>query len=125
MRNALALLILLLAPAAVAAATFTSSDERVGSLEELHSQADRLIVAEDYRGVVKVYQEILLVEPDDEVAYTNMGHAFMLLGDYPAAANAFKNALHINPENEVARAGLVKIQDPDVDLGALFPSSSE
>lgn len=37
----------------------------------------------------------------------------MIQGNFARAEDAFKNALHINPDNEVALLGLQKIHDPD------------
>lgn len=94
----------------------TTSPEKLADLNQLHEEAERLIVENKFREAINIYSEILLTEPDDEVAYTNTGHAYMVLGDFGRAKDAFQNALHINPENQTALLGLQKIADPDSAL---------
>ena len=97
--------------------TFTQTNPaEITQIEKLHQKAEDFIMQNKFRQAINVYSEILLLEPDDEVAYTNTGHIYMILGDYSRAKNAFENALHINPDNETARMGLQKIADPDSAL---------
>jgi tetratricopeptide (TPR) repeat protein len=92
--------------------TRTESDA-LEDVEKLHLKAEKFISENNYRAAIVVYEDIILIEPDDEVAYTNMGHAYLLLGDMPRARECFYNALHINPDNEASALGLQKIKDPD------------
>lgn len=93
---------------------FTSvRPEEMNQIDHLHEHAGHLIEQKDFRGAIDVYWEILLTEPDDDRAYTHLGQAYMVLGDFKRAEDAFKNALHIDPDNEVAALGLRKIADPD------------
>ena len=100
-------------------------------LEELHRQADEQIVLNNFQGAMTTLQDILLLEPDDETAYANMGLIYLLFSDREKAGQAFQNALSINPENETALAGLAKIKDPDAssypetDPGPPIRSGSE
>ncbi len=94
----------------------STTPEKMEQLVNLHKKAEILIEQNKFREAVDVYSEIILVEPDDEAAYTNLGHAYMILGDFERAEDAFKNALHINPDNETALLGLQKISDPDSTL---------
>lgn len=89
------------------------SDEKLQEIQELHAKAEGQIVQNDFHGAIKTYQEILLIEPDDETAYTNLGRIHMILGDTQKAAECFRNALSIDPDNEAARLGIEKIKDPD------------
>jgi len=57
--------------------------------------------------------DILLMEPDDETAYTGLARSIWCRGRYKMANEAFQNALNINGNNEVALAGIRKIMDPD------------
>lgn len=91
----------------------TASNETLDELRAFHEKADQLIAENNFRGAIEIYTEILLIEPDDEIAYTRMGHAYMILGDFEKAEDAFKNALTINPENEIALLGLERIMAPD------------
>ncbi len=94
----------------------SATPEKMEQLARLHERAEILIEQNKFREAIDVYLEIILVEPDDEAAYTNLGHAYIILGDFQRAKDAFQNALHINPENETARLGLQKISDPDSTL---------
>ncbi|GEM_PF-1555525 len=96
----------------------STTPEKMEQLARLHEKAEVLIEENKFREAVDVYSEIILVEPDDEAAYTNLGHAYMILGDFQRAKDAFQNALHINPENEIALLGLQKISDPDSTLNS-------
>jgi tetratricopeptide (TPR) repeat protein len=94
------------------------TNEHIAKVRELHFGAEDLMEAEYYRQAIELYSEIILLEPDDETAYANMGRAYMILGQYERAENAFLNALHINPKNELAYLGLRKLRDPDRPLEA-------
>lgn len=119
MRYFLVILVLLCVPAETTAQdappkTFVSaSEESIDRIEALHQRAEELILQNDFGGAIGVLDEILLLEPDDEVAYSQMGHCYMILGYFERAEQAFQNALHINPENETALLGIQKIRDPD------------
>lgn len=101
----------------------TIRPEEMGQLENLHERADSLMGQKNFRGAIDVYSEILLIEPDDDAAYTNMAQAYMVLGDFKQAGNAFENALHINPDNDIAKSGLRKIMDPDFSSTAGISTS--
>ncbi len=99
---------------AISAPTFIKTDlKKIRRLHSLHHKAEKLIAMNDLRGAVKIYSQIILMEPDDEVAYADMGKCYMVLGDLNRAEEAFQNALDINPENETAFLSLMKIHDPD------------
>ena len=93
------------------------SDEKIHKLEQMHQRAEERILKNDFRGALGVYQDILLEEPDDETAYTGMAQCDMVLGDFSRAKEAYANALHINPDNEIANADLWKITNPDDNRG--------
>lgn len=82
-------------------------------LEAMHAEAQRRIAAGQIREAVSLYWEIILREPDDDAAYTNLGNLYLVLGDNDRAKDAFRNALDINSENEAAQAGFLKITHPD------------
>ena len=93
---------------------FTSiRQEDMDQIENLHERAQELVTQRNFREAINIYSEILLTEPDDDGAYTNMGQAYMVLGDFERAKDAFQNALDINPDNDIATFGLRKIADPD------------
>ncbi len=98
---------------AVSTSFTTTTFDNLSQLEALHQEATELVLINDFTGAVKVYSEIILLEPDDETAYTEMGNTYMILGNFERAESCFLNALDINPENEDAQLGLQKIRDPD------------
>ena len=91
-------------------------DAHIAKLEKMHTDAEELIAVNDLEGAIEIYNNIILLEPDDEIAYTNMGHANLLLGNIGEAEEDFLNALHINPDNQAAYLGLQRIRDPDAPL---------
>jgi tetratricopeptide (TPR) repeat protein len=108
----LTLLFLLFSTPALAG-SLASDEAKIEELSELHAQADQFLAEDKCFEALVIYQNILLIEADDEVAYTNSGYCHMLTGNFTKAKESFENALHINPENEVAQMGLRKIKDPD------------
>lgn len=108
MRRILTLLLLL----TTASSAFASDS---AELEKLHGRAEGLIAVNDFRGAIRLYSGILLIEPDDAAAYADMGRCYMILGDFERAEAAFKNALHIDDKNITALEGLMRIHDPDMD----------
>ena len=84
----------------------------------LHRKADKLVVENKFHQAIELYLEIILLEPDDDLAYANMGQAYLILGDTDHAKQSFIQALNINPKNDPAYFGLKKIADPD---GAILP----
>ncbi len=103
----------------------TISTQQVVELESMHQAATDLLLKNDFHGAVRAYSDILLAEPDDETAYTGLGQIYMVLGQLQKAHEAFKNALHINPNNEVALLGIQKIMDPDGVEGMTSPNLEE
>jgi tetratricopeptide (TPR) repeat protein len=109
----------------LAAAVSSIAATDAAKLEKMHSDAEKLVIQNKFREAIRAYTDIILYEPDDEVAYTNMGHAYMILGDYKRARDAFQNALTINPDNDVAYLGLQKIIDPDSLNASNVPDTAD
>lgn len=99
-----------------------TADSTMQALERLHERAESQVVENDFEGAIKTYGDILLLEPDDEMAYAGMGTCYLLLGQYRNAHDAYKYALSINPDNETAILGLQKILDPDGVEGMVHPA---
>ena len=94
-------------PALMAAPNLpTVTPEKIQKLKELHNKAEEQIAMNNYKGATDTLQDILLMEPDDETAYVNLGQIYLLFSQNDKAKNAFQNALSIDPENEVAINGL-------------------
>lgn len=93
-------------------------ETRLREIDELHKEADRLVIQNKLHQALEIYLEIIFLEPDDDVAYANMGQAYLVLGNHDRAKRAFIQCLNINPSNDTAYFGLKKIADPD---GVLLP----
>ena len=87
--------------------------DQMTQLETMHQQATDFLLKNDFQSALRVYSDIVLVEPDDETAYTGLGQIYMVQGQTKKANDAFQSALDINPHNEVAMMGIRKIMDPD------------
>ncbi len=103
----------------------TVTSEKVSLLESLHQQATDLLLKNEFQAAIRVYSDILLVEPDDETAYTALGQIYLVLGQFKKAHDSFRNALHINPDNQVAAAGIQQIMDPDGVEGMITPAQAQ
>lgn len=77
----------------------TRKDAALSSLNAMHEEALEYVAAQRYDKAAKIYEEIILVNPDDDQAYIIMGHIYLLSGMYDKAEEAFMNAVHIDPEN--------------------------
>ena len=60
--------------------------------------------------IMPFYENTVLKDPDDDSAHADLGYAWLILGDYLKAKEAFRDALGINPENEKALKGLKIIE---------------
>ena len=103
----------------------TISMDQISQLEAMHQQATDLLIKNDFQGALRAYSDILLTEPDDETAYTGLGQIYLVLGQVKKAHEAFQNALHIDPYNEVALDGIQKIMDPDGVEGMVNRAQAE
>ncbi|MBI4352438.1 MAG: tetratricopeptide repeat protein [Candidatus Omnitrophica bacterium] len=69
------------------------------STNELHEKALGYVQNETYDEAVKIYEQIILQDPDDDEAYLLLGHLYVLESQYNKAKRAFLNAVHIDPQN--------------------------
>ncbi len=77
----------------------TRKEAVAGSLNAMHEEALAYVSDKRYDQAAKIYEEIILIDPDDDQAYIIMGHIYLLSGIYDKAEEAFMNAAHIDPEN--------------------------
>jgi tetratricopeptide (TPR) repeat protein len=74
-------------------------EEKVRSIYRLHEEALSYVAKNRYEDAEKIYQEIVLLSPDDDEAYLLLGHTCLAAGHYEKAGEAFRNAIHIDPAN--------------------------
>ena len=74
-------------------------ENKVRTIYELHERALDHAAAGRFDEAAKVYEEITLLSPDDDEAYLLLGHCRLAWGDYEKAADAFRNAMDIDPNN--------------------------
>jgi len=61
------------------------------------------------REIPRLYENILVENPSDDDAMTQLGYAHLLLGSVKFARQAFEDALAVNPSNMEAKKGLLEI----------------
>lgn len=69
------------------------------TLAQKHERALRYVASQELEKASKLYEEIVLDDPNDDQAYVIMGHTYLLTGKYEKAEDAFKNAVQIDPAN--------------------------
>ncbi len=74
-------------------------DKKVTAIHEMHEKALSYVEKKQYDKAAHLYEEIILLNPDDEEAYLLLGHTNLAAGRYERAGQAFRNALNINPKN--------------------------
>ena len=76
------------------------------TLRALTSQAERLVRTEGYEEAIALCHAILRRYPRYARCYRILGEAHLGLGEHEEAANLFRRALGVDPEDPVAYAGL-------------------
>ena len=76
-----------------------ASSPRPETTYQMHERALKYVSENKFREAVKLYEDIVMKNPDDDEAYLIMGHTYLLMGQYQKAERAFHNAVNIDPEN--------------------------
>ncbi len=63
-------------------------------------------VASEVEEKIKAYKQAIKINPDDEVAHSNLGLAYDKLGMYKEAIEAYKQAIRIKPDIAYAHSNL-------------------
>ncbi len=66
---------------------------------KLHERALEFVAKKEMEKAIKLYEEIILSDPNDDEAYLIMGHCLVLTGQFEKAEEAFQNAVHISAQN--------------------------
>lgn len=73
--------------------------DKAESLGLMHSNALDYVTQKKYPEALQIYNEIILLDPEDDQAYIIMGHIHMMMNNFEKAQASFKNAAHIDPDN--------------------------
>lgn len=81
----------------------TPADSKLEALQEelntLHERALKFVATRQLDKAVKLYEEIVLRDPNDDEAYVILGHTYLMMEEYEKAENAFQNAIHLDADN--------------------------
>lgn len=100
--------------------TLSKSSQTLDRITSLHQKALDLVAERRYLEAAKIYEEIVITEPEDDQAYLIMGHVYLLSGAPGKAEEAFSNAVHIDPANIQEITPFYEniiLQNPDDDDG--------
>ncbi|MCS7228020.1 MAG: tetratricopeptide repeat protein, partial [Endomicrobia bacterium] len=79
-------------------------------VDKLHNESLISFRKRDYAQVVKICEEILLLEPEDVLAYKRLGSAFYAMGEKEKAIQMWEQALRINPRDDKLRRMIEEIK---------------
>lgn len=69
------------------------------------------LVPRNHAEIIPFYENAVIKYPDDDAAHSDLGYAWLMLGDYLKAKEAFRDALDINPQSQAARDGLGLVRE--------------
>ncbi|HTY81564.1 MAG TPA: tetratricopeptide repeat protein [Dehalococcoidales bacterium] len=96
----------------------TREDERTARIKQQRSkEAIDLAMQARWQEAVDVNKEIVKGYPDDVDAFNRMGRAYMELGRYKQAREAYENAVKLDPYNAIAGRNIRRLNDMK-DTGA-------
>ena len=87
-------------------------EERLIRLKQQRSkEAINLAMQAQWQEAVAVNMEIIESFPDDVDTYNRLGRAYMELGDYAQAREAYSQAVELDPYNAIAKRNLRRLSD--------------
>lgn len=66
---------------------------------QMHERALELVSQNRYEEAIRVYEDIILIKPDDDQAFMIMGHLYVMSGRFREAEKAFDQAVRIDPDD--------------------------
>lgn len=72
-------------------------------VDKLHNESLISFRKRDYAQTVKLCEEILLLEPEDVLAYKRLGSAFYAMGEKDKAVKMWEQALRLDPKDDKLR----------------------
>jgi len=85
---------------------FDISDEKARLQRQMSEEAIALAMKGRWKEAVAVNQSIIEVVPTDVEAYNRLGKAYIELGEFAQAKEAYTKTLELNPHNSIARKNL-------------------
>jgi len=79
-------------------------------VDKLHNESLIAFRKRDYATAVKLCEEILLLEPEDVLAYKRLGSAFYAMGEKEKAIQMWEQALKLDPKDDKLRRMLETIK---------------
>ncbi len=92
--------------------------EQVGLKRRRSKQAVALAMEGRWREAIAINKEIIEGFPDDVEAYNRLGKAYMELGEYSEARDAYERAVQVDPYNAVAVKNLRRLSHLGGVMGA-------
>ncbi len=85
---------------------FDISDEKARLQRQMSEEAIALAMKGRWKEAVAVNQSIIEAVPTDVDAYNRLGKAYIELGEFALAKEAYTKTLELNPHNNIARKNL-------------------
>jgi len=98
-------------------------EERTRLRRQSSKQAIALAMQGCWQEVIEANKSLLDSFPDDVDAYNRLGRAYIEMGDYSQAKEAYENALTLDPYNTIAKKNLDRlshVRETEIDLGGVF-----
>lgn len=88
---------------------FDTTDEKARLRRQMSERAIALAMREQWKEAIAVNQSIIEVVPTDIDAYNRLGKAYMELGGWKQAREAYTKTLELDSNNAIARKNLERI----------------
>jgi hypothetical protein len=100
-------------------------EERARRYRQLNEQAIELALKSQWDEAAATNRQLLEMVPRDLSALNRLGKALSELGDYDEAKRAYSQALEIDPENNIARKNLARLEQLSSSDGATRTAAAE
>jgi hypothetical protein len=88
---------------------FDTTDEKARLKRQMTKEAIDLAMQGQWREAISVNKAIIENVPVDVDAYNRLGKAYMELGEYDQAKDAYNNALELDPDNAISKKNLSRL----------------
>lgn len=92
-------------------------EEEAKLVRQKTRQAIEFALAGRWREAIDTNKTILEVAPDDVDAYNRLGRAYLEVGEYAMAREAYRRALELDPYNTIAQKNLRRLADLSETVG--------